>query len=48
MSQVGIQSGGCNPVPVPPAYQTVTENTITISKDFLNEAKALFARWRRS
>jgi uncharacterized membrane protein len=47
MSQVEVRSGGCNPVPIFPAYKTVTETTITISKGFLNEAKAIFARWRR-
>jgi uncharacterized membrane protein len=47
MSQVEVRSGGCNPVPIFPAYKTVTETTITISKEFLNEAKAIFARWRR-
>jgi uncharacterized membrane protein len=48
MSQVEARSGGCNPVPIFPANKTVTETTITIHKDFLNEAKAIFARWRRS
>jgi uncharacterized membrane protein len=47
MSQVEVRSGGCNPVPIFPANKTVTENTITISKEFLNEAKAIFARWKR-
>jgi uncharacterized membrane protein len=47
MSQVEVRSGGCNPVPIFPANKTVTETTITIHKDFLNEAKAIFARWRR-
>ena len=48
MSQVGIRSGGCNPVPILPANKTVTDTTITISKDFLKEAKSIFARWRRT
>jgi uncharacterized membrane protein len=47
MSQVEVRSGGCNPVPIFPANKTVTETTITISKEFLNEAKTIFARWRR-
>jgi uncharacterized membrane protein len=47
MSQVEVRSGGCNPVPIFPANKTVTETTITISKEFLTEAKAIFARWRR-
>ncbi|MDR2247593.1 MAG: DUF2318 domain-containing protein [Treponema sp.] len=48
MSQVGIRSGGCNPVPILPANKTVTDTTITISKDFLKEAKSIFTRWRRT
>jgi uncharacterized membrane protein len=47
MSQVEVRSGGCNPVPIFPQNKTVTAQTITISKDFLKEAKSIFARWRR-
>jgi uncharacterized membrane protein len=47
MSQVGVRSGGCNPVPIFPANKTVTDTTITISKDFLKEARVIFGRWRR-
>jgi uncharacterized membrane protein len=48
MSQVEVRSGGCNPVPIFQQNKTVTAQTITISKEFLKEAKAIFARWRRS
>jgi uncharacterized membrane protein len=48
MGQVGLRSGGCNPVPIAPANRRVTETAIIISKEFLTEAKAIFARWRRS
>jgi uncharacterized membrane protein len=47
MSQVEVRSGGCNPVPIFPQNKTVTDTTITISKDFLKEAKVIFARWKR-
>ncbi|GHU72281.1 hypothetical protein FACS189450_09780 [Spirochaetia bacterium] len=47
MSQVEVRSGGCNPVPIFPQNKTVTANTITISKDYLKEAKSIFAKWRR-
>jgi uncharacterized membrane protein len=47
MSQVGVRSGGCNPVPIPAANKTVTDTAITISKDFLTEARAIFSRWKR-
>jgi uncharacterized membrane protein len=48
MSQVGLRSGGCNPVPIIGGNKTETNTTITISQHFLKEAKAIFARWRRS
>jgi uncharacterized membrane protein len=47
MSQVEVRSGGCNPVPISSANKTVTDTTITISKNLLKEAKVLFSRWRR-
>ncbi|GHV92817.1 hypothetical protein AGMMS50268_33200 [Spirochaetia bacterium] len=47
MSQVEVRSGGCNPVPIFAANKTVTDTTITVSKDYLKEAKSIFARWRR-
>jgi uncharacterized membrane protein len=47
MSQVGVRSGGCNPVPIFAANKTVSDTTITISREFLKEAKAIFARWKR-
>jgi uncharacterized membrane protein len=48
MSQVEARSGGCNPVPIFPANKTVSAATITISREYLKEAKAIFARWKRS
>ncbi|GMO26222.1 MAG: hypothetical protein Ta2B_06320 [Termitinemataceae bacterium] len=48
MSQVEIQSGGCNPLPIFKENKTVTETTITISKEYLAKAKNIFAKWRRS
>jgi uncharacterized membrane protein len=47
MSQVEVRSGGCNPVPIFKSNKTETDTTITISKDLLIEARAIFARWRR-
>jgi uncharacterized membrane protein len=47
MSQVERQAGGCNPVPIFPANKTVTALTITISLDFLKQARSIFASWRR-
>jgi uncharacterized membrane protein len=48
MSQVGIRSGGCNPVPIPDAHKAVGNGAITISKEFLDGARIIFSRWRRS
>jgi uncharacterized membrane protein len=47
MSQVEVRSGGCNPIPIFAAHKTVTDTTITISKDLLKEAKSIFSRWKR-
>ncbi|MDR1626457.1 MAG: DUF2318 domain-containing protein [Spirochaetia bacterium] len=47
ISQVEVRSGGCNPVPIFKNNKTVTDTSITISKDLLIEAKAIFARWKR-
>jgi uncharacterized membrane protein len=48
MSQVEVRSGGCNPVPIFAQNKTVDATNITISKDFLVQAKSIFARWKRS
>jgi uncharacterized membrane protein len=47
MSQVERRAGGCNPVPIFPANKTVTADTITISREYLGQAKAIFERWGR-
>ncbi|MDR1204082.1 MAG: DUF2318 domain-containing protein [Peptococcaceae bacterium] len=44
--QVEVQSGGCNPVPSFADNKTVTDETITISYDFLKESKDIFANWK--
>ncbi|MDR1586298.1 MAG: DUF2318 domain-containing protein [Treponema sp.] len=48
MSQVEVRSGGCNPVPIFKGNKTVDDENITISKEFLKEAKVIFSRWRRT
>jgi uncharacterized membrane protein len=48
MNQVERQAGGCNPVPIFPADKTVTASTVTISKEYLQKAKSIFASWRRN
>lgn len=44
---VEVTRGGCNPVPITEENKTVTETTITISKEFLSKAKAIFANRKR-
>jgi uncharacterized membrane protein len=45
-NMVEIESGGCNPVPIFPENKTVTDETITISADFIEQAKVIFANWK--
>jgi hypothetical protein len=42
MSQIERQAGGCNPVPIFPANKTITPSTITISQDYLKQARGIF------
>jgi hypothetical protein len=46
MSRVEVASGGCNPVPIFSENKTVTDETITISKEFLSEAAVIFSNWK--
>jgi uncharacterized membrane protein len=46
MDAVEVTKGGCNPVPITEEYKTVTDDTITISKDILSQATAIFAEWK--
>jgi len=48
MSQVERQAGGCNPVPIFAENKKVTADTITISRGYLRQAKAIFQSWKRS
>jgi len=47
MSQIERRSGGCNPVPIFPENKTLSDSTITISKEFLRQSRRIFAAWRR-
>jgi uncharacterized membrane protein len=46
ISDIETVRGGCNPVPITPQYKTADEKGITIPKDFLIRAKAIFANWK--
>lgn len=46
MSEVAVSKGGCNPVPITDDYKTTDDKNITISKDILEQAVKLFAKWK--
>lgn len=46
MDDVEVTRGGCNPVPITSENKTVNDETITISQDFLLQAKSIFANWK--
>ncbi len=46
VDEVEITRGGCNPVPIFSENKTVEEETITISNEFLQEAKVIFSNWK--
>jgi uncharacterized membrane protein len=48
MNQVEVEFGGCNPWPIFSGDKAVTDETITISYDFLQESRQIFANWKRS
>ncbi|SEU13380.1 Predicted membrane protein [Lacrimispora sphenoides] len=48
MNRVEVEAGGCNPWPIFDKEKTVTDESITISYDFLKESKEIFANWKAS
>ncbi len=44
--QVGVESGGCNPVPIMDNDRKIDDTSITISYDFLKNYKEIFAQWK--
>ena len=46
-SDVEKVRGGCNPVPILPENKNVDETTITIPAEILQQAKGIFANWKR-
>lgn len=47
MDEVEIARGGCNPVPITSEYKKIEEETITVSKDYLEQATAIFQNWNK-
>lgn len=45
-TEVGIISGGCNPVPITAEIYTEQDGVITIPSAFLEESAALFQNWK--
>ncbi len=43
---VGVQSGGCNPVPITEKYRTEQDGVITIPGALLSEASVIFENWK--
>ncbi|MDR1559131.1 MAG: DUF2318 domain-containing protein [Clostridiales bacterium] len=46
-NQIEAIRGGCNPWPILPENKAETNETITISYDYLKEATAIFGNWKR-
>ena len=44
--QVEVSSGGCNPWPIFEENKTVTEDSISISYEFLSQSRDIFASWK--
>ena len=44
--EVEITAGGCNPWPILAENKTVTDETISISYDFLTQARIIFSNWK--
>jgi hypothetical protein len=47
ISQVEKVRGGCNPVPITGEWKSENADFIVISKAFLEQAKPLFANWKK-
>lgn len=46
VDQVEIETGGCNPWPIFQENKTVTDTSVSISFEYLNAAKQIFANWK--
>ena len=46
-TQVGLVSGGCNPVPITEESYELRDGTILVSADFLEANAARFANWKK-
>ncbi len=46
MDDVEVTKGGCNPVPIFDEQKKVNDETITIPKEFMEEAEVIFENWK--
>lgn len=46
IDQIEIETGGCNPWPIFAENKTVTEDSVVIPYEFLDESRQIFARWK--
>lgn len=46
VDHVEVESGGCNPWPIFPENKTVTDESISISYDYLKAATQIFENWK--
>ncbi len=45
--EVGLEDGGCNPVPITDAQRSIEGDVLTISHAFLSEASEIFRNWNK-
>jgi uncharacterized membrane protein len=45
MEVIETKTGGCNPISIFPENKTETDSTITISKEYLAQIRAMFISW---
>jgi uncharacterized membrane protein len=45
MEVIEVKTGGCNPISIFPEDKTETDSTITISKEYLAQVRAMFISW---
>lgn len=45
--QVGLESGGCNPVPITTTQRTETDGQISVPGEVMKQASGIFKTWKR-
>lgn len=47
LSRIGVEAGGCNPVPITDDVYTVQDGRIVIPSEFLDENAVRFTNWKK-